>query len=134
MKGSDVIIRETYGLVLSTILVSHLLARFAHILSKRWVNNQLLSNGVTSELPSKLVLPSGSLVVVLGVEDIVVVLLDLAVVLCDRVDDVLVHLFVGGHAGHTFHISGLDWCELTDYAGAGAWDAAWESTDGEHCE
>lgn len=120
--------------MLSPILIRHLLPRLPNILPKGRINHQLLSNRMTSELPRKLVLPSRRLVVVLRVEDVVVVLLELAVVLGDGVDDVLVHLLVGGEARHTDE-SGLKGCDgdrLNEVACA--WDGAWERADGEHCE
>jgi hypothetical protein len=60
--------------MLSTILVGHLLPAL-HVLFHGRVNDQLLGEGVAGQLPDELVLPSGLLVVVLGVEDVVVVLL-----------------------------------------------------------
>ena len=85
---------------------------------------------MAGQLPRKLVLPSRRLVVVFGVEDVVVVLLELAVVLSDGVDDVLVHLFVGGEVRHADE-SCLDWRgsgNLVDEV------RPWDGTDGEHCE
>lgn len=120
--------------MLSSILIRHLLASLPNILPKRRINDQLLSNRVAGQLPRKLVLPSRRLVVVFGVENVVVVLLEFAVVLGDGVDDVLVHLFIGGEVRHVDE-------SCLDRGGFGdlveevcACDGAWNGADGEHCE
>lgn len=124
----------TYDLVLSTIFLCHLFASRLQVLLKRGVDDKLLSNGVTSKLPGELVLPSGCLVVVLGVENVIVVLLNLAVVLLNGVYNVHVHLLVGRHVGWSLDVSGLDWSDIADEGRAGAWNGAWESANGKHCE
>ena len=115
----------TYNLVLSTIFLCHLFASLIQVLLERRVDDKLLSNGMTSQLPGELILPSGCLFVVLGVENVVVVLLNLAVVLLNGVHNVHVHLLVGRHLGWSLDVSGLEWSDIADEGCAGAWNRAW---------
>lgn len=54
---------------------------------KRRVNNQLLTNRVPGQLPSKQILELRSFIHIRGLDDAVVVGLDLAVVLLEGIDD-----------------------------------------------
>lgn len=51
------------------------------------VNNEFLADGVTSEFPGKLVLPLGFLLIGARCDDLVIVVLELAVIIFNCVDD-----------------------------------------------
>lgn len=72
-----------YRLMFSTILVCHLLAFGTEMLCKRRVDDQLLANRVTGQLPRELILRARLGVIISCCTDIVCVFLDLLVVLLD---------------------------------------------------
>jgi hypothetical protein len=72
--------------MLLSIFISHS-AAIGECLFENGINDKLLGNRVPGELPGKLVLPLDLLLVGSRGEDLVVVVLDLAVVFLDGVDD-----------------------------------------------
>jgi len=73
--------------VLGAVLVRHVLAA-RQVLLHRGVHDDLLGDGVAGQLPDELVLVAGlGVVVAVGVDDLVVVLLKLAMVVLDEVRD-----------------------------------------------
>jgi hypothetical protein len=85
MAAVSVLKREnTYNLMLLTVLVRHGLP-VGKLLFKGRVYNQFLAVGVTGQFPCELVLEPGFLANVGRSDNFVIVLLQLAVVLLDRV-------------------------------------------------
>ena len=78
-------LRSTYDLMFGSVLLRHFVSLLTYVLLECGVDDQFLSDGVPGELPGELVLPASCLVKVLCVEDILVVLLDLTVILLDRI-------------------------------------------------
>lgn len=76
----------SYRKVLLAVLVGYLFAA-RQVLLERRVENQLLPNGVTSELPRELVAPPHLFIVGGCLEDFVVSLLKLVVVVLDSFGD-----------------------------------------------
>lgn len=75
---------EAYPLMLGTVLFGHLQAVGNKLLEGR-VDDNLLGDGVAGKLPDELVLPSNFGVVILGSDDVLVLLLELSVVVLDAV-------------------------------------------------
>jgi hypothetical protein len=63
--------------VLLTVVIGHTLAAL-DVFLQGWVHHDLLGDRVSGQLPNKLVLPSDLGIVVLGVQDVVVVLVSSA--------------------------------------------------------
>lgn len=93
---------DTYSLMLGTILLGHVLAVGNKLLHGR-VDYNLLGDGVAGQLPDELVLPADLGVLILGSEDVLVLLLKLGMVVLDAVRD----LGAGG-AGHCADVDGLE--------------------------
>jgi len=68
------------SVVLSTVTLCHFLAFRAHVLFKGGIDNELFTYRVTSELPGELVPEALLMIMVGGVDDLIVVLLQLTVV------------------------------------------------------
>lgn len=85
--------KRNYLLVLAEILLNNSIAILKSLPHAR-VHDQFFSNTVAGKFPDKLVGPAGFFVLVLGIEDLVVVLFEFSVVLLDRFRDA-----VGGVGG-----------------------------------
>lgn len=72
--------RCTYFMVLPAILVGHVLALFTEVLLESRVHNEFLADRVAGELPGELVTIADLSVPVGGIDDLVIILLQLTVV------------------------------------------------------
>ena len=84
----------TYSAVLTSVLLGHFFP-IDNILLHGRIDNEFLTNRVTSKLPGELVLPANLVLVIFGVEDIVVVLIELSVIMLDDIADGL-HVYSRG--------------------------------------
>lgn len=80
--------------MLLAILVGHVLALSAQVLLKGWVDHQFFCEGVSGQFPRELVLPSRRIFVILGIDNVIVVLLQLYVIRLDGIGN-------GGEAGRS---------------------------------
>lgn len=78
--------------MLLTVRLCHLCTTLTKELAEGWVDDQFLGDRVTGQLPCELVLPASGLIVVLGVDDVVVIRLDLSVILLDHIGNTLSHV------------------------------------------
>jgi hypothetical protein len=76
---------DTYLLVLRAVFVCHLLPFNTEMLDKAGIHYQFLTNRMAGEFPGELVLPACCLVIILGVDDIIVALLEFSMVVLDSV-------------------------------------------------
>lgn len=76
----------SHPVMFHTILLRHVCPIF-DILLHGWIDNKLFSDGMASKFPCKLILVTGLGIIVLGIDDFVVVVLEFGMVMLDGFTD-----------------------------------------------